>query len=120
MDYRGIPSLWRVESPLSRMSLISRWRKPSSNHNKSGRCVRLANQAIAGEKPMCVSVKEANELVALQEKSPRLKVQVGFQRRCSPRTIEGVKLLRDHVLVQETTAHEFVVGERRADFSICA
>ena len=44
---------------------------------------------------MCVSVKEANELVAAQGRMRGAKVQIGFQRRANPRFIEGVKLIRE-------------------------
>ncbi len=46
-----------------------------------------------GEKPMCISLKECNDLVASEAKSPAI-LQIGFQRRCNPRYIDAVKLVR--------------------------
>lgn len=68
---------------------------PCSEHYRIYRDSIAAGKHLYAEKPMCVSVKEANDLVAQAEKSPRLKVQVGFQKRCNPRYIEGVKLIRE-------------------------
>jgi myo-inositol 2-dehydrogenase/D-chiro-inositol 1-dehydrogenase len=68
---------------------------PCSEHFRIYMDSMAAGKHLYGEKPMCVSVKEANEIVALQEKNPRLKVQIGFQRRSNPRFIEGVKLIRE-------------------------
>src|ERR1041384_7345861 len=65
---------------------------PCAEHYRIYRDCIDAGKHLYGEKPMCVSVKEADDLVPAQEKSPKLKVQVGFQRRSSPRWIEGVKL----------------------------
>jgi myo-inositol 2-dehydrogenase / D-chiro-inositol 1-dehydrogenase len=52
------------------------------------------NKDTYGEKPMCIQVADCNKLVAAQEKS-KAKLQIGFQRRCNPRYIEGVKMLRE-------------------------
>ncbi|MBI4582651.1 MAG: Gfo/Idh/MocA family oxidoreductase [Planctomycetes bacterium] len=54
-----------------------------------------AGKHLYGEKPMCISVKEADDIVSQQEKHPQVKVQIGFQRRCNPRTMEGIKLIRE-------------------------
>lgn len=37
-----------------------------------------------GEKPMCISVAEADAMVEAQRKNPKLVCQIGFQRRASP------------------------------------
>jgi myo-inositol 2-dehydrogenase/D-chiro-inositol 1-dehydrogenase len=68
---------------------------PCSEHFQIYMDTIAAGKHLYAEKPMCVSVKEADQLVAQAEKSPRLKVQVGFQRRSNPRYIEGVKLIRE-------------------------
>jgi len=53
-----------------------------------------AGKHFYGEKPMCISVKEANDIVAAAEKKPNLVAQIGFQRRANPHYIEAVKLLQ--------------------------
>ena len=68
---------------------------PCFEHYRIYRDAMAAGKHLYGEKPMCVSVKEADDLVAQYEKNRKLKVQVGFQRRANPRYIEGVKLIRE-------------------------
>jgi myo-inositol 2-dehydrogenase / D-chiro-inositol 1-dehydrogenase len=74
---------------------------PVDQHYGIYRDAILAGKHLYGEKPMCMAVKEADDLVALAEKNPRLKVQVGFQRRSNPRFIEGVKLIREDKVLGE-------------------
>jgi predicted dehydrogenase len=52
-----------------------------------------AGKHFYGEKPMCISVKEANDIVAAAERAPRLIAQIGFQRRADPSYIEAVRLI---------------------------
>lgn len=52
-----------------------------------------ANKHLYGEKPMCLTVKEANQLVSAQEKKPHLVVQIGFQRRANPHYQEAIALI---------------------------
>ncbi len=68
---------------------------PCCEHHRIYMDTMAAGKHLYGEKPMCITVQEANEIVAEQEKSPSLKVQIGFQRRSNPRYIEGVKLIRE-------------------------
>ncbi len=86
-DYRKILDDSKIQAVVSAT--------PCSEHFAIYRDTMNAGKHLYGEKPMCVSVAEANELVALAEKNPKLKVQVGFQRRSNPRHIEGVKLIRE-------------------------
>ncbi len=74
---------------------------PCSEHFAIYRDTIKAGRHLYGEKPMCVTVGEATELVSLAEVNPKLKVQVGFQRRSNPRYIEGVKLIREDKVLGE-------------------
>lgn len=53
-----------------------------------------AGKHFYGEKPMCISVKEANDIVAAAERNPGVVAQIGFQRRANPHYIEGIKLIQ--------------------------
>jgi len=53
-----------------------------------------AGKHFYGEKPMCISVKEANDVVAAAEDAPKLVAQIGFQRRADPSYIESIRLIQ--------------------------
>jgi len=53
-----------------------------------------AGKHMYGEKPMCLTVKEANDLVKAAQAHPKLVVQIGFQRRANPHYQEAIALLR--------------------------
>jgi len=54
-----------------------------------------AGKNFYGEKPMCISVKEANDIVAAAEGTPDLVAQIGFQRRANPRYQEAISLIQE-------------------------
>ena len=51
-----------------------------------------AGKDLYAEKPMCLTVKQCDELVAATEASDRI-VQIGFQRRADPRFIEPMEAI---------------------------
>jgi myo-inositol 2-dehydrogenase/D-chiro-inositol 1-dehydrogenase len=53
-----------------------------------------AGKNFYGEKPMCISVKEANDIVAAAEAAPKLVAQIGFQRRANPHYVESIRLIQ--------------------------
>jgi len=53
-----------------------------------------AGKHFYGEKPMCISVKEANDIVAAAERAPKLVAQIGFQRRANPHYVESIGLIQ--------------------------
>jgi len=53
-----------------------------------------AGKHMYGEKPMCITVKEANALVKAAQNAPKIVVQIGFQRRASPHYQEAIALIR--------------------------
>jgi myo-inositol 2-dehydrogenase / D-chiro-inositol 1-dehydrogenase len=54
--------------------------------------VLAAGKDLYGEKPMCLTIAQCDQLIAAQKKSGRI-VQIGFQRRADPRFIEPMKLV---------------------------
>jgi len=52
-----------------------------------------AGKHMYGEKPMCISVKEANAVVRAAQANPNLVVQIGFQRRANPHYQEAIALI---------------------------
>jgi len=68
---------------------------PCCEHHRIYRNSIDAGKHLYGEKPMCITLQEAEDIVAAQERNSRLKVQIGFQRRSNPRYQEGVKLIRE-------------------------
>jgi len=53
-----------------------------------------AGKHMYGEKPMCIAVKEANEIVSAARAAPKVIVQIGFQRRANPHYQEAIALVR--------------------------
>jgi myo-inositol 2-dehydrogenase/D-chiro-inositol 1-dehydrogenase len=64
-----------------------------------------AGKHFYGEKPMCVSVAEADALVAAQKKNPDLIAQIGFQRRANPRYQDGIQRVHDGEIGDLFTAY---------------
>jgi myo-inositol 2-dehydrogenase / D-chiro-inositol 1-dehydrogenase len=54
--------------------------------------VLAAGKDLYGEKPMCLTIKQCDKLIADETKSGKI-VQIGFQRRADPRFIEPMKLV---------------------------
>ena len=53
-----------------------------------------AGKHFYGEKPMCLSVNEGNDLLKAQARNPGIVAQIGFQRRANARYIESVSQIR--------------------------
>lgn len=54
-----------------------------------------AEKHMYGEKPMCITREECNEVVEAAQKTPDLVLQIGFQRRSSPRYQEAIQLVHE-------------------------
>lgn len=53
-----------------------------------------AGKHLYAEKPVALTVRECDRLIVEAEKSPRLAIHVGFQRRSNPRYREGIERIR--------------------------
>jgi myo-inositol 2-dehydrogenase / D-chiro-inositol 1-dehydrogenase len=65
---------------------------PVDLHSTCYQDVLEAGKDLYGEKPMCLTIKQCDELIAAEKRSGRI-VQIGFQRRADPRFIEPMKLV---------------------------
>lgn len=54
-----------------------------------------AGKHVYGEKPMAITVNEANAMVEAQKKNPEVVCQIGFQRRGTKLYAKGVELIRE-------------------------
>lgn len=57
-----------------------------------------AGKHFYGEKPMCIAVKEADAIVAAQERNPDVICQIGFQRRADYFYHNGIKAIREGMM----------------------
>ncbi len=57
-----------------------------------------AGKHFLGEKPMAITVNEANAVVAAQRKNPEVIAQIGFQRRATTLFPKGIELIRGGAL----------------------
>lgn len=66
---------------------------PCDLHHRCYLDVIAADKDLYGEKPMCLSARECDEVVDAARASSQI-VQIGFQRRADPRFIETMQLVR--------------------------
>ena len=69
---------------------------PCDLHHPMYRDAINAGKHVYGEKPLCLTVKHADELVQMVEASGKI-FQIGFQRRFGAQLREPVKLFRDGI-----------------------
>jgi predicted dehydrogenase len=67
---------------------------PCDLHEPVYRDAILAGKHLYAEKPLGLTLASCDRLIAEAEKSPRLVLHVGFQRRSNPRFRGGVELIR--------------------------
>ena len=67
---------------------------PNAYHAEVTLAALAAGKHVLVEKPMCVTLREADEIVAAQKQSGAV-VQVGYMRRYAPAFLDGCALVRD-------------------------
>jgi predicted dehydrogenase len=55
--------------------------------------VLKAGKDLYAEKPMCLTLKECDQLIAAADAAPDRIVQIGFQRRSDPKFLEAMELI---------------------------
>jgi predicted dehydrogenase len=85
-DYRAIVARAEVD-----VLLIA---NPNAYHSEVTLAALAAGKHVLVEKPMCISSREADEIVAAQKKSGTV-VQVGYMRRYAPAFLDGCALVRE-------------------------
>ncbi len=79
-----------------------------------------AGKHFYGEKPMCISVKEANELLALAQRYPKVVITIGYQWCANPRHREAIAAVRNGEigdLIEGRAAWDNAWGPLRGWFS---
>jgi myo-inositol 2-dehydrogenase / D-chiro-inositol 1-dehydrogenase len=84
-------TVWKRMLELNELHAVSS-ALPVDLHFDAYTDVLAAGKDLYGEKPMCLTIKECDRLIAAEKKSGRI-VQIGFQRRADPRFIEPMKLV---------------------------
>ena len=85
-DYRALLARSEVD-----IVLIA---NPNAYHAEVTIAALAAGKHVLVEKPMCVTRREAEEIIAAQEQSG-LVVQVGYMRRYAPAFLDGCALVRE-------------------------
>ncbi len=57
-----------------------------------------AGKHFYGEKPMCITVRDADLICQAQERNPEVIAQIGFQRRASHLYVEGIKAIHNGMI----------------------
>lgn len=79
-----------------------------------------AGKHFYGEKPMCISVKEADEIVALARKNPKVVITIGYQWCANPRFQEAIAAVKKGEigeLIEGRSAWDNAWGPLRGWFS---
>lgn len=67
---------------------------PCDEHEAVYRDALRAGKHLYAEKPLGIGLDECDRLIAEAENAPKIRFQVGFQRRSNPRFVEGIDLIR--------------------------
>ena len=98
-DYREL-----VASPDVDAVLIA---NPHVYHAEVAMAAMAAGKHVLIEKPMCMSLKQADELLAMERKSGVI-AQVGFMRRHAPAFAEAVKMVRETTDIRLARVHDVI------------
>ncbi len=67
---------------------------PCDHHETIDRDAIAAGKHVYAEKPLALTLAGCDRLIAEADKSPKLTVHLGFQRRSNPRFRDGIELIR--------------------------
>jgi predicted dehydrogenase len=66
---------------------------PNPYHAEVALAAIAAGKHVLIEKPMCISLKEADAIIAAASQQPQVTVQVGYMRRYAPAFVEACRLV---------------------------
>ncbi len=98
-DYRDLVDCREVDAVLVA--------NPHVFHAEVALAAMAAGKHVLVEKPMCISIAEADALIA-QEKKAGVVAQVGFMRRYAPAFTEAVRLVREMSDVRLARVHDVI------------
>ena len=98
-DYRELVASAEVDAVLIA--------NPHVFHAEVAMAAMAAGKHVLIEKPMCMSLKQADELLAIECKSGVI-AQVGFMRRHAPAFTEAVKLVREMTDIRLARVHDVI------------
>lgn len=80
---------------------------PSHYHARSATCAAEAGKHVLVEKPMCYTLREADEVSAASKKAG-VTVQVAYMRRCAPAFLEACRLVRELDEIRFARVHDII------------
>jgi predicted dehydrogenase len=109
----GVADLWRIPGRhADYKDLIARddvdivvVANPDAYHAEVALAAIAAGKHVLIEKPMCMTMREADEIVAAQERAG-VVVQVGYMRRYAPAFLEAAKMLPDVGPIRLARVHD--------------
>lgn len=78
---------------------------PNAYHAEVALAAIAAGKHLLIEKPMCITLREADEIVAAQERAG-VTVQVAYMRRYAPAFVEATKLVREMGGIRFARVHD--------------
>ena len=111
----GVSDRWRIEGRHSDYrDLVARpdvdvvlVANPDAFHAEVALAAIAAGKHVLIEKPMCMTLREADEIVAAQRGS-RVIVQVGYMRRYAPAFVEACRLLPEVGPIRLARVHDLI------------
>ncbi len=98
-DYRELVSRDEVDAVLIA--------NPNAFHAEVTLAAIAAGKHVLVEKPMCVTRREADQIIAAQKKS-NLVVQVGYMRRYAPAFLEGCRMVKEMKEIKFARVRDFI------------
>jgi predicted dehydrogenase len=80
---------------------------PPAYHTEVALAAIAAGKHVLIEKPMCITLAEADALIEAQQKAG-VVVQVGYMRRYAPAFIEGCRLVKEMGAVRMARVHDLI------------
>jgi predicted dehydrogenase len=79
---------------------------PNAYHAEVALAAIAAGKHVLVEKPMCMTLREAGEIIAAQRQQPQVVVQVGYMRRYAPAFIVACRLAPELGAIRLARVHD--------------
>ncbi len=80
---------------------------PSPHHAEVVLAALQAGKSVLAEKPLCLTLRETDAIIAAREKSGRI-VQVGYMRRYAPAFVRACQLVQDMDGIRVARVHDVI------------
>lgn len=106
----GVPGRFRHYSELIEDGEVDAVLVANSDayHSEVTLAAIAAGKHVLVEKPMCITLREADEIIAASHRSPHIVVQVGYMRRYEPAFVDACRLVRELEEIHLAHVHDVI------------